>query len=178
VGTAPGWAGMVVLQEGEARALLTHRAPSSSVVAVSRQRARQIVQRLQPHELETIVSSFISIAGTKVPPGCSRLGLYGLQTYCELPAASRCDLLADGRLALISDPEHPERCTVEVLLDGLVLATTHADKFVPSYSSKPRETFFDRSLPLRSGCLLTVRPHRAALQPSFAREAWLECGSP
>ena len=173
---------MVVLQEGEARALLTHRAPSSSVVAVSRQRARQIVQRLQPHEIETIKAASFRLRAPRSRRGGSRLGLYGLPTYCEqeaLPAASRCDLLADGRLAgFISDPEHPERCTVEVLLNRLVLATTHADKFVPSYSSKPRETFFDRSLPLRSGCLLTVRPHRAALQPSFAREAWLECGSP
>ena len=59
-----------------------------------------------------------------------------LQTSCEqeaLTATSRCDLLADGRLVgFIFDPEHPERrFTVNVLLDGLVVATTYADKFVP-----------------------------------------------
>ena len=59
-----------------------------------------------------------------------------LQTACEqeaLTATSRCDLLADGRLVgFIFDLEHPERrFTVNVLLDGLVVATTYADKFVP-----------------------------------------------
>jgi GT2 family glycosyltransferase len=58
-----------------------------------------------------------------------------LQTSCEQDAptaTSRCDLLADGRLiGFIFDPEHPERrFTVDVLLDGLVVATTYADKFV------------------------------------------------
>src|SRR6516162_2440646 len=63
----------------------------------------------------------------------ARLGR--LQTSCQqetLTATSRCDLLADGRLVgFIFDPEHPERrFTVDVLLDGLVVATTYADKFV------------------------------------------------
>src|SRR3974390_838875 len=62
----------------------------------------------------------------------ARLGR--LQSSCEQQAlTSRCDLLADGRLVgFIFDPEHPERrFTVDVLLDGLVVATTYADKFVP-----------------------------------------------
>lgn len=51
----------------------------------------------------------------------------------ETPAAtSGCDLLADGRLVgFIFDPAHLERhFTVDVLLDGFVVATTYADKFV------------------------------------------------
>jgi O-antigen biosynthesis protein len=46
--------------------------------------------------------------------------------------AGRCDLLDDGRLVgFVFDPEHPDRrFTVEVLLDGLVVATAYADKFM------------------------------------------------
>src|ERR1700758_822665 len=58
-----------------------------------------------------------------------------LQPSCEqqaVAATSRCDLLEDGRLVgFIFDPKSPERrFTVDILLDGLVVATTYADKFV------------------------------------------------
>ena len=50
-----------------------------------------------------------------------------------LSPTSRCDLLEDARLVgFVFDPDYPERrFTVEVLLDGLVVATSHANRFVP-----------------------------------------------
>jgi GT2 family glycosyltransferase len=64
----------------------------------------------------------------------ARIGSF--QTSCEQPAlnpTSRCDLLQDARLVgFVFDPDYPERrFTVEVLLDGLVVATSHANRFVP-----------------------------------------------
>jgi GT2 family glycosyltransferase len=47
--------------------------------------------------------------------------------------ASHCDLAQDGRLTgFVFDPDRLERrFTIEVLLDGLVVATSHANRFVP-----------------------------------------------
>lgn len=57
-----------------------------------------------------------------------------LQTSVQvaLGPTSRCDLTEDGRLVgFVFDPDYPERCfTVEVLLDGLVVATSYANRFV------------------------------------------------
>jgi O-antigen biosynthesis protein len=49
-----------------------------------------------------------------------------------LSPTSRCELLEDARLVgFVFDPDYPERrFTVEVLLDGLIVATSHANRFV------------------------------------------------
>jgi GT2 family glycosyltransferase len=64
----------------------------------------------------------------------ARIG--SLQPSGEQPAlnpTSRCDLLEDARLVgFVFNHDYPERrFTVEVLLDGLVVATCHANRFVP-----------------------------------------------
>lgn len=64
----------------------------------------------------------------------ARIGRFAGSSEPHPPyATSRCDLVEDGRLVgFIFDPKHFERrFTVDALLDGLVVATSYADKFVP-----------------------------------------------
>ena len=62
----------------------------------------------------------------------ARIGRLQISEQEALTATSGCDLFADGRLVgFIFDPAYLERrFTVDILLDGLVVATTYADKFV------------------------------------------------
>jgi GT2 family glycosyltransferase len=63
----------------------------------------------------------------------ARIGSFESLDQAALSPTSRCDLLEDGRLVgFVFNPDYPERCfTVEVLLDGLVVATGYANRFVP-----------------------------------------------
>ena len=61
-----------------------------------------------------------------------RVGSLQTSVQVAVGPTSRCDLTDDGRLVgFVFDPDYPERrFTVEVLLDGLVVATSYANRFV------------------------------------------------
>ena len=67
-----------------------------------------------------------------------RVGSLQTSVQVAVGPTSRCDLTDDGRLVgFVFDPDYPERrFTVEVLLDGLVVATSYANRFVVELSEQ------------------------------------------